>query len=397
MDHKPSRIVAPVFSIFFYGWLRDPALLEVVLGDVIPPERLLDAKVSGYETRRLADVNYPTLSSSATEMACGLVLTDVTGEEFERIKFFEGPGFRLAPLTTVTDNGAIEAMYFQVADEARATGTRWDYGCWSAEDHRVLRVATLELMGIYGKVAPKEVDALWPGILRRAHQKTRAAKQTPEQNQVQGGLRQSLTRADLVIEETTRVYTGFIALDIHKLHHRRFDGSWTEQLTRLSVAWGDAVTVLPYDPVRDRVLLIEQFRTGPGARGDASPWCIEVIAGLIEAGESAESTVRREVVEEAGVAVGRLRNIGSYYPSPGTCCEQVTGFIGEANLDGEGGRFGLASEGEDIRSIIVDFDAALAAADAGEVNAGPAVISLLWLTRHRERLRADWDADTGPA
>jgi nudix-type nucleoside diphosphatase (YffH/AdpP family) len=175
-----------------------------------------------------------------------------------------------------------------------------------------------------------------------------------------------------------------------RLRHRRFDGGWTGSLDRTVVVWGDAVTVLPYDPRRDRVLLIEQFRPAPAARGDRNPWCIEAIAGRLDTGETPEQTARREAAEEAGLTLGRIVGIADYYPSPGLACEHITAFAGEADLAGTGGLHGMADEGEDIRTVVRGFDEAMAAIPAGAINNGNALVSLLWLAANRQRLRDEW-------
>jgi nudix-type nucleoside diphosphatase (YffH/AdpP family) len=193
----------------------------------------------------------------------------------------------------------------------------------------------------------------------------------------------------------TRGYTSFLAVQELRLRHRRFDGGWTGELDRSVVAWGDAVSVLPYDPGRDRVLLIEQFRPAPMARGDRNPWCIEVIAGRVDAAETPEQTARREAAEEAGLTLGRIAGIAGYYPSPGLACEHLTAFVGEADLAGAGGLHGLAREGEDIRTMVLGFDEAMAAVEAGAVNTAIALVSLLWLAANRQRLRDEWGEERG--
>jgi nudix-type nucleoside diphosphatase (YffH/AdpP family) len=114
------------------------------------------------------------------------------------------------------------------------------------------------------------------------------------------------------------------------------------------------------------------------------------VAGRCDRTEPLEATVRREAQEEAGLVIGRLERITSYYPSPGIMSEYITAFVAEADLSQAGGVHGLAEEHEDIRSFIVPLEAALAAADAGEVNNAPLLLSLWWLDRHADRLRAEW-------
>ena len=179
-------------------------------------------------------------------------------------------------------------------------------------------------------------------------------------------------------------------MEEHFISFPTSDGGRSPVVRRAVWASGDAATVLPYDPRADRVLLATQWRAGPHARGDARPWPWEVIAGRLDATEAPEDAARREAQEEAGVEIGRIEQAGAYYTSPGTLAEFVTSFVGEADLSAAGGAGGLAEEAEDVISAVLDFDAAMAAVDRGEVNSSPALVSLMWLARHRERLRAEW-------
>jgi ADP-ribose pyrophosphatase len=138
----------------------------------------------------------------------------------------------------------------------------------------------------------------------------------------------------------------------------------------------DAVIVLPYDPVTDRVLLIEQFRLPAYARGDAWPWTLEAVAGRQDAGETPEETARREAREEAGVDLFGLEKVASFYPSTGALTEYNTVYVGLADLsDHQEHQAGLAEEGEDIRAFTVPADTALAMLEDGQANAGPLIIA----------------------
>jgi nudix-type nucleoside diphosphatase (YffH/AdpP family) len=151
----------------------------------------------------------------------------------------------------------------------------------------------------------------------------------------------------------------------------------------------DAALVLPYDPVTDRVLLVEQFRMGPYGRGDTRPWMLEPVAGRMDAGETPEQTARRECLEEAGLELRALEMISSHYCTPGYSTEYFHLFLGLCDLPAETvGQGGLASEQEDIRTHIIGYDRAMALVASGEANNGPLILGLLWLERERARLRA---------
>ena len=95
------------------------------------------------------------------------------------------------------------------------------------------------------------------------------------------------------------VYQGFFSVEEHSLSYRKFNKKQSAVIRRGVLVSSDAVIVLPYDPINDRVLLIEQFRTGPYVKGDEEPWVLEPIAGLIDAGETPEGAGIREAQEEA--------------------------------------------------------------------------------------------------
>lgn len=385
---REGRASGPkVKPIFFYGTLRDPGLLAVVLGRSVTPDRLVPASVENHVALRHLREAYPVLRPRAGGIAEGALFHPETMADRDRLAFFEEAEYRLVDIVVTTPEGRVDAEYFDGMPKAPVSDVPWDFELWKARHRAVAIEAARELMDHFGRLSGEEVDRIWPGIMNRARARALAlAAPMPT-----GPLRTTFGRGgDIEILAHRRSWTGYLAVEEHVLRHRRHDGGWTHPLERTSVSWGDAVTLVPYDPRRDCVLLIEQFRPGPAARGDPSPWCIEVIAGRIDAEGSPEATVRREAREEAGLEIGRIEQVPGYYPTPGLASEHLTAFVGEAGLPGECGLHGLADEGEDIRTIVLTLDDALAALDRGEVNTGPAMILLLWLARHRERLRREW-------
>ena len=110
---------------------------------------------------------------------------------------------------------------------------------------------------------------------------------------------------DVEILDKETAFQGYFRIDRYRLRHRLFAGGWSEAITREVFERGHVVGVLPYDPIEDRVVLIEQFRIGAYAAG-FSPWLIEIVAGVIEAGEEPEEVARRETLEETGCSVTEL-------------------------------------------------------------------------------------------
>lgn len=185
------------------------------------------------------------------------------------------------------------------------------------------------------------------------------------------------------------VFQGYFRIDRYRLQHRRHDGGWTEELTREVFERGHAVGVLPYDPLRDEVVLIEQFRVGAHAAGWA-PWQLEVVAGIIDEGETAEDVARRESLEEAGLTLLELAPIADFLVSQGAVSETVRLFCGRVDATGAGGIHGLEHEGEDIKVVVVPFAELTALLAENKVTNATGLIALQWLLLNRDALRARW-------
>lgn len=199
-------------------------------------------------------------------------------------------------------------------------------------------------------------------------------------------------RIEVIRKET--VYHGYVRVDRYQLRHRLFHGGMSGELTREVGERGHAVAVLPYDPKRDEVVLVEQFRIGPFAHG-GEPWQLQIIAGIIDPGEAREDVVRRESLEEADLTLGELIEILSFYVSPSALSEHITVYCARADADGVGGVHGLADEGEDIRVLAMPFADAMTALAEGRIQASPAIIALQWLALNRADLRRRWHDDAG--
>lgn len=191
------------------------------------------------------------------------------------------------------------------------------------------------------------------------------------------------------IVERRRIYDGFFKLDLLQLRHELFRGGMSVVLRRELFVQRDAVAVLPYDPVQDKVVLIEQFRTGAIGMPDGA-WLLEGVAGLLDPGERPEETAAREVREECGLTLGRLEPSGLYMASPGATSERVHTFVGEITAPARGGIHGVADEHEDIMVDVVSYDEAVALLRAGRIAAANTMIPLQHLMLHRERLRQAW-------
>ncbi len=236
------------------------------------------------------------------------------------------------------------------------------------------------VMRAFGHLSPVRVARRLPSLRVEAASRVRAEKSAGRGLRVGGGAVEAGA-----VEPS---HAGFFSLEVHRLCHGRFDGAMSPWLVREVFVVGDAVTVLPYDPVRDRVLLIEQFRMGPFGRGDPLPWQLEAIAGRIDPGETPEEAARREAVEEAGLVLGALEKVAEYYPTPGAVAEYLYSYVALCDLpDGVAGVFGAAEEAEDIKGHLVSFDRLVEVMAAGEIGNAPLLLTVLWLQRERGRLR----------
>lgn len=186
-------------------------------------------------------------------------------------------------------------------------------------------------------------------------------------------------------------YQGFYRLERITLRHRLFAGGMSPPLTREVIEKGDVAAVLLYDPVRDEVVLIEQFRVG--ARDDPrGPWLLEIVAGLIEPGETPEQVARREAQEEAGCTVTDLVPISTFYVSPAKTSQRTWLYCGRVDAARAGGVHGLAHEGEDIRVVCLPADDAIALVAQGRADSAWPLIALLWFAGRRDALRSRWGA-----
>ncbi|MBU3824332.1 MAG: NUDIX domain-containing protein [Candidatus Oceanisphaera merdipullorum] len=173
-------------------------------------------------------------------------------------------------------------------------------------------------------------------------------------------------------------YQGFFKLVRLRLRHKLFAGGWSKEITRELFVRGHAAAVLPYDAVRDEIILVEQFRVG-AVFEQSTPWLFEIVAGIVDEGETAEDVVRREAVEEAGLVLGRLTPISSYYPSPGACSERISLFLGELDVSLAPTQGGLSDENEDIGVHRVPRLLAMQWLADGKLDNASTIIALQWL------------------
>jgi ADP-ribose pyrophosphatase len=181
-----------------------------------------------------------------------------------------------------------------------------------------------------------------------------------------------------------------------RLQYRRFDGSLSKPVTRISFERGDSVGVLLHDPQGDAVILVRQFRypvyarLDPSARvdeGAQQAWLLEVLAGILDEGQTIKEVAHRELLEEAGCTIqGDLQPIGAFYVSPGGTSERIHLFLGQVDRRqriGTGG--GVVAEGEDTQVVVLPFDEAMAKVAEGEIQDAKTILALQHLALRRAR------------
>ncbi|WP_165392181.1 NUDIX domain-containing protein [Pseudomonas tructae] len=197
------------------------------------------------------------------------------------------------------------------------------------------------------------------------------------------------TPTKVEIADQVICYKGFYRLDKLRLRHELFAGGMSREISRELFVRHDAVCVLPYDAVRDEVVLIEQFRVGAVGKVE-NPWLIELVAGLIDKDEQPEEVAHREAEEEAGLVFSTLWPMTRYFPSPGGSDEFVHLFLGRCSSEGAGGLHGLEEEAEDIRVRVWAFEDALQAVRDGKIANAATIIALQWLALNRAEVRGLW-------
>ncbi len=366
-------------DVFLTGAFAWPALREVVLGDIS------NARTVSVEGVSLSSANmaFPLAVPQAGERLEAVAVRLDDGEAFHRLSYLAAViGMHPVPKHA---EGDIAAGVTFLSDHDKPAADPWNMDDWQNDWGQIAIYAAEEILGYYRRVEAHALTWRLPMILARA-----AARCTAEADAAPATLRRDLGADAVTLHASQATHEGFFLTRQFDLSYPRFDGSRSETLSREVFVVGDAVIVLPYDPKRDRVLLVEQFRMGPFGRGDPRPWVLEPPAGRVDAGESPQEAARRECEEEAGLSLRSLHHISSHYCSPGASTEYYHCYLALADLPEMGSGFGgLATEHEDIRTHVISFEEAMALVKSGEANIGPMILMLLWLERERPRLRSE--------
>jgi ADP-ribose pyrophosphatase len=373
-------------ALFLYGTLRHLPLLTTVAGCELSVEtaELVDHTVTHAVSKQGLKQDFPLFTTRPGSVATGFLIRPGT-EARARLDAYERVfGYDTDTVTVTTADGQAQATIYIPRADLWQAGSAWSLEAWvSGPGVLSVDVAT-EVMALLPTTTPEAILERFRMLEVRAASKRRALSEPAPAT-----VRRTPTSEDVKVAELRRPYTWFFGVEEADLSFRRFDGSHSDTVTRAGFIMGDAVTVLPYDPVRDKVMLVEQFRFGPHARGEANAWSLEPIAGRIDPHETPEAAARREAQEEARLTMQSMHQVGRYYVSPGAVTEYLVSYIGLADLpDSAEGVSGLAAEAEDIRAHVVSFDQLMAMVESGEVANAPLLISAQWLALHRARLRA---------
>lgn len=206
---------------------------------------------------------------------------------------------------------------------------------------------------------------------------------------------------DVEVKRHSIVYKGFFRVYTALLRHKLFRGGWSDWIEREVVDRGHAVVVLPYDPKRDSIIVLEQFRVGSvhvlgaperhASQPESSPWLLELVAGMIDVGETELEVAHREMNEEAGLKAEQLEYVMSYSSSPGGLTERISIFIANVDATLASKYGGLASEHEDIRVTEMPRSEAIKLLEEGHIDNAATVIALQWLELNRKKILLKWE------
>ncbi|MGB1235392.1 MAG: NUDIX domain-containing protein [Planktomarina sp.] len=367
-------------AIFLYGTLCWDELLIVVGGPDCP--RATPATLNGYSTHWVEGQTFPMVQMNKGAMCHGLLVRDAPFEVMDRLSYYEAPfGYVLAEVTVEGPDGPEDAYAYRPPKDLIA-GDDWDLAGWIATHGPLARETATEVMARMHLDTPAQAKQKYGMMQVRAAGRLNAtAHPSPVSDS-------GLSMADVDVQATHVPYSNFFAMGEVALTHKRFDGTQTDSLNRAAFLGTDAAIVLPYDPIRDRVLLIEQFRFGPFMRNDANPWMMEPVAGRVDAGEAPDVTAKREAVEEAGLTLTDLHLVHSGYASPGCSTEYFHIYVGIADLPDDVAQIGgLPGEAEDIKGHVLPWDTFYDRLTNGQLPVTPLALAGYWLAHNRATLR----------
>ncbi|WP_171207621.1 MULTISPECIES: NUDIX domain-containing protein [unclassified Ruegeria] len=368
-------------DLFFYGTLQYVPLLERVLNREPGDLQTEAAVLSDHAVFAVKDQPFPMIMAKPGGAAQGLLVRGLSQEDRDRLDFYEG-GFDYALDTrtiALADGETAQALVFFPAPGLWTPDKPWSLQIWADEWGALTVLAAEDVMAQYGILSPAEIAKAFPAARMRAWAKLEARKRLTDDPR-------SVAK-DVIVHSHKRAYLGYFGMEEIEFQHRQHDGTMGPVLHRSALMQGSAVVLLPYDPVRDLVLLVEQFRTPAFLIDDPEPWLWEPVAGMIDPGETPEQAVHRESMEEAQTELTSLHYVGGAYSSTGSSTEFAHLYVGLGDLTETTESGGLQSEGEDIRSKILPYEEFMQMVDTHVFKDMPLLTLAHWLARHRDQLR----------
>jgi len=368
-------------DLFVYGTLRDLDLMATVAGP--GPLNQTDAMLQGFRVKPLKDDVVPLIVPDVG-VTKGVVWSGLKKDQIQRLDAYEGAfGYQLAPVDVVANGETQTVQIYMPPDTAQPGQGEWFLHDWQRRYRKASILAAEEIFANRPTPDAGEILRMWHTVQMRAWARVRAAAEAEVADH-----RFQPSPDDWAVIERGALKGEFFRLQAIDVEHRLFDGTPSGPLRREVFLGVDAVVVLPYDPVLDKVLLVEQARMGPLMRGDPNPWVLEPVAGMIDARETPQEAAIRETAEETGITQISLEKISAIYPSPGSSTDHFTTYVGLCDLPQTTPFMGgVADEDEDLRLHPISFDAAIRLVETGEINAGPLVMMMYWLALNRDRLR----------
>ncbi|MER2493499.1 ADP-ribose diphosphatase [Catenovulum sediminis] len=201
----------------------------------------------------------------------------------------------------------------------------------------------------------------------------------------------SFDKKDVKVVAKESLFSRFFKVSLVSFQHRLFAGGWSEVVQRELFERGDAVVVLPYDPVADEIIMIEQIRIGCIENAE-HPWAFELVGGMVDEGQTIESVAHRETQEETGLLIDELVPMQSYLSSCGGTSERIYLYLAKVDATKAADICGLDYEHEDIRVHRFCRKQVMHWLDAGKIENASALIALQWFKLHHKMIEQTWAA-----
>ncbi|MEL6573507.1 MAG: NUDIX domain-containing protein [Pseudomonadota bacterium] len=367
---------------FLYGTLQDKILRDCLIGrETIS----IGAYLNGYKVVSQRDALLPALTPAEGLRAEGLLITDLSDAEKAVLDVYETSfDYTVKRLPVSAGGHQIEARVYMPLPSVALSDELWSFTAWETLQGEISRQRAVEIAESDPPMDSTRLRQQWHMIGSRAAARVRAA-----QDAAPSAVRYDAQAGDYTVLARKPLYGDFFKFCGFELQHRTFQDSQSPVLNREVMVGVDAALALPYDPVSDCILLVEQIRTGPLIRGAVNPWSLEPVAGMVDPGETPYEAAARELEEEASLATVGLEKMFECYASPGGATDYFYCYLALVSLPHPTVYTGgLAEEHEDLRLHVMPFENAMSLIETGEANVGPLISMLLWLSRHRSRLRA---------